>query len=205
LDHVGGHRGGRAVEHDVARAEPDDPGAVLERRLELVLAHDQCQAALAVDAPEIPMIDPASVGSRLAGGLVPQDHLRLLGEGARDGHALLLAARERVGAAGGEVGEADLREAVAGESPVPRREAPDEARPLGDVAEPARQHVVEDRGAPHEVELLEDHADLPAHQTESAGIRPRHELARDPHRPEVGSTSRLMARRNVVLPAPLAR
>ena len=130
---------------------------MLERRLELVLAHDQGQAALAVNSPENPHDRPSERGIEAGGGLVPQDHLGLLGEGACDGHTLLLATRERVGAARGEVGEADLRETVAGESPVPRRETSDEARPLGDVPEPARQHVVEDGGAPHEVELLEDH------------------------------------------------
>ena len=52
-------------------------------------------------------------GIEARGRLVGQDHAGRLRERARDGHALLLAARQRVGAALGEVGEADLVQARA--------------------------------------------------------------------------------------------
>ena len=79
--------------------------------------------------------------------------------------------------------ETDLGQALLREGPVRRREAPDEARPLRDVAEPARQHVVEHGGAADQVELLEDHADLTADLTEGVGLGAGDRLAGHAHRP----------------------
>src|SRR5207344_1307778 len=80
-----------------------------------------------------------------------------------------------------ELREADLRQALAREGSVMRGKAPDEARPLGSVAEPARQHVVAHGRAADQVELLEDHADLAANLAKGAGIGPGHRLPGDPH------------------------
>ena len=108
------------------------------------------------------MISVVSAGSRLAVGSSARITAGCLGERARDGHALLLAARQRVGAPGGQVGEPDLGQALEGQGAVARRKAAEQARQRRDVAQPAGEHVVEHRGASHQVELLEDHADLPA-------------------------------------------
>ena len=124
-----------------------------------MLADDDRDAVVDVDAPE--QIHDAAGELRIQArrGLVGQDHRRRLREGARDRHPLLLAARQRVGTPLGEVREANLGEAVDGAAPILGGKVAGEAPQRRDVAEAAREHVLQHRHAPHEIELLKDHAD----------------------------------------------
>ena len=79
------------------------------------------------------------------------------------------------------MGEAHAAEALAGERPVGGGKAPEEAWQRGHVAEPAGQHVVQHGGATHEVELLEDHADLPAGRPQLGGAGAGDRAARHPN------------------------
>ena len=179
---------------------------VRERRLELVLAHDQRQAALAVDAPQDVHDAAGERGIEARRGLVGQDHRRRLGQRARDRHALLLAARERVGAAVGERarGPTCARHSQR-ERAVGRREAPDQARPAAArsrAGRPARCRAPSARRT-----RLNCWKIMPICRRTSRSARgsaPGHRPGRPTRTvPAVGSTSRLIARRNVVLPAPL--
>ena len=101
------------------------------------------------------------VGSRLAVG----SSARITSgrwASARDRNPLLLAPGELVGAALGEVAEADLIQTHPRQLAVGVRKAAEQARDRRHVAETAGEHVVDRGSAPHQVELLEDHADLPA-------------------------------------------
>ena len=111
------------------------------------------------------------------GGLVGQDDAGLLGQRAGDGHSLLLATRQRIGAPVGQLREANLAQAFEGELAVAAGELPEEAWPRGQVAESAGKDVLEHGGAPDKVELLEDHADAPAHVAQGPRVGPRHRPA----------------------------
>src|SRR5205823_7964949 len=117
-----------AVEADAPPAEADGARGVRERGLELVLAHDERESALDVDAPEDVHDAPSELRVEARGGLVGEDHVRRLREGAGDRDALLLAARERVGPALGEMREADLGQALECLRAVIRREPAEHAR-----------------------------------------------------------------------------
>src|SRR5437899_1489291 len=162
-------RGGRTVEGDAPLTKADDAGRVGQRRLELVLAHDEREPMLAIDRLENVHDAAGERGIEAGGGFVGQNDRGPLGEGARDGHSLLLAARERVGAAAGEVYQPHLCEARARELAVGVREAPEHARYGWNVAESSGQNVLQHRGAAHQVELLKHHADLPANRAELGG------------------------------------
>ena len=95
----------------------------------------------------------AGLGVELAGRLVGQDQERVLHQGPGDGHALLLAAGELVGAVVEAVAQADLREQLGGPLLLLRRHAPGQER---------HQHVLEGREVADQVERLEDEADLVA-------------------------------------------
>jgi hypothetical protein len=94
-------------------------------------------------------------------GLVGQDELGCLGEDLGDGHALLLAPGERVGALPRSFQEADVRETPQRDLALGGVELPGEGRPstpAPEMRQPPDEHVVEHPQALHEVELLEDHA-----------------------------------------------
>jgi hypothetical protein len=146
-----------------------------------MLADDEREAALGIDRLQDAHDVGGEGGIEARRGLVGQDHRRRLRQCARDGDALLLAARQRVGAANRQMGEAHLAQAVEGEVAVAGGEAAEQARQRGHVAEPAGQHVVEHGGAAHEVELLEDHPDLPARRPQRGGIGAGHGAAGHPH------------------------
>src|SRR5207244_335488 len=78
-------------------------------------AHDEREPMLAIDRLENVHDAAGERGIEAGGGFVGQNDRGPLGEGARDGHTLLLAARERVGAAAGEVYQLHLCEARARE------------------------------------------------------------------------------------------
>src|SRR5262249_19811181 len=86
----------------------------------------------------------------------------LLTQDLGDRDALLLPARKRVGALPDAVEEADVIEAAEGDVPLTVVEMVDQGGPSFPAAEPTEpsdQHVVDDRQAADEVELLVDHPD----------------------------------------------
>src|SRR5882672_7392134 len=170
LDYLRCDRGGRPVEGEAPLAKADDAARVGQRRLELVLAHDQREPLLAIDRLEDVHDAAGERGIEARGGLVGQDDRGPLGQGARDGHPLLLTARESVGAAVDEMREADLREARMRQLAVGVRKAPEQARDGWNVAESSGQNVLQHRGAAHQVELLKDHPDLSADLAELGGV-----------------------------------
>ncbi|BDZ64965.1 hypothetical protein GCM10025877_19030 [Agromyces mangrovi Wang et al. 2018] len=96
---------------------------------------DEGDAALALQAEEDVLDLGAGRGVEVAGGLVGEDHIGVVDEGARDDDALLLAAREVGGLVLRLVGEPERlehRQAAAGA--LARRQAGDEQR-QGDVLE----------------------------------------------------------------------
>src|SRR5262245_10063091 len=117
-----------------------------------------------------------SAGSRLAVGSSARMTAGRCAS-ARDRDALLLAAGEGVGAAVREVSEPDLRQARTGQLVVGRRKVTEHARGGPDVAEASGEDILDHRSALHEVELLEDHADLPADLPKLAGASAGYEAA----------------------------
>jgi len=93
-------------------------------------------------------------------GLVGEDHLRLLHQRAGDGDALLLAARERLGALGRVLGDVETFENVDGAVDVGARKDAEERRQHRAAVQRAVQDVGDDVHPRHEVDLLEDHRAL---------------------------------------------
>ena len=91
--------------------------------------------------------------------LVRQDHPGLLRQRAGDGHALLLAARELVGARVRPVEESHGVQTAERELAVGTSEAPQEHAPGRHDGEASRQHVLQRREPADQVELLEDQRD----------------------------------------------
>ena len=101
---------------------------------------------------------------QVAGGLVGQQDLRLVDQRARDGHALLLPARELVR---GVVRRA-RRGPTASSSSCARRARCGGGHGLRRV-EQRQLHVLEGGGAGQQVEVLEHEADLPVAQRRRGG------------------------------------
>lgn len=80
----------------------------------------------------------------------------------RDRHALLLTARQRIGALHRLPKQAHTVEAFEREQPVGAVEAAEAATPGRHMAKPAGQHIVESGKSAHEIELLEDDGDASA-------------------------------------------
>ncbi len=116
------------------------------------------RAELAIDALDHVEHQDAGAEVERAGRLVAEQQRRALGHGARDGHALLLAARELGGEVVQPVAEADQRQRVLGVERV-----------VGDVGD--ERHVLARGEAGDEVVELEDEADVLAPVAASA--RPR--------------------------------
>ena len=97
-----GELGRRAVEHHAACREADQPVAVFPRQIEAVQVADHGDAEVAVDV--LQRVHHHLGVARIERGdrLVGQDDLGLLHQCAGDGDALLLAARQRVGALAGQ-------------------------------------------------------------------------------------------------------
>src|SRR5262249_14068153 len=142
----------RPVERDAALAEADDARGVAQRGLELVLAHDEREPLLDVDGLEDVHDAAGEGGVEARRWLVRQEAGGTLRQGARDRARLRLAARELVRAPLREVAEPHLIEARARELTIGAREASEHARNRRDVTEPPGEHVIECRGAPHQVE-----------------------------------------------------
>ena len=143
---------GRALLGDHAAVHHDDPVGDRQRLL-LVVGHvDHGDAEPPLQLADLLAHAAAQPRVQVGQRLVEQEHGRLEDEGAGDGHALLLAARQLAGQPVPEGVEADRGEAGARQSPRLPPAPPGDARPVGDVVEHA--HVREQRIA------LEHHADV---------------------------------------------
>src|SRR5882724_7088564 len=99
-------RGGRPLLHDGALVHEQDPVGRVAGKAHLVADHDHGHAALAEGAHDLEH-RAHQLGIERAGRLVEQHDPRLERDRARDGHPLLLAARELPGRVVGAVGQAD--------------------------------------------------------------------------------------------------
>jgi hypothetical protein len=156
---------GRAVEHEPALLETEDAVGVVLRALHLVEGGDDGNPRRHGDPAQC-LHHQAAVAQIEAGhGLVSQHDGRLLGQDFGDGHSLLLAAGQRIGALPDPVEEAHVVEAPEGHGPLARVEVAGEsrpARPAMQAPEPPDEDVVDHSQPPHEVELLVDHPDARA-------------------------------------------
>ena len=116
-------------------------------------------------------------------GLVGQHEQRVLHKRPSDAHALLLPARQLVGAYIGEVGKAHLAKDLERAALLILAEQAEHARNGGFVAQTPLQHVLDGRGAMHEVVVLEHHGDATAARAQRAAVHPRHVVAVEDHRP----------------------
>ena len=157
----GGQRGRRAVEDHLAGLHGDDAVAVLAGGVEVVQVHQHGQPVLAVHVAQ--RIHHHLGIARVERGdrLIRQDQPRLLHQGAADGDALLLPAREGLGPLQRGIGQAEAVERGQRHGPLRGGEAGadqhHERAPAALVGQPADQHVGQHVQPLHQVELLEDH------------------------------------------------
>src|SRR5712691_3032908 len=146
---------GRALLHDRARIHQDHAVGDGEGLLLIVSDIDHGGADAALKSADLDAKPLADLGVQIGERLVEQQHARLHHEGAGQGHALLLAAREGRGLPPRySCGVADLHEVKGGhdpESDLGRREAL-APETVGDVVEDAHvgpeRIVLEDHGRP---------------------------------------------------------
>src|SRR5690625_1692791 len=102
----------RAVEHDQAVPHPDDAVRVIAGHVDEMQVDDGGDAVLAGDAFQV--VHHGARGRRVQAGyrLVGEHDRRLLGQGAGDTDALLLAARKCVRADVSLLGDADPRQEI---------------------------------------------------------------------------------------------
>jgi hypothetical protein len=184
-------------------AQPDDALGELARQHAtswmLMIAES---FALGTEFADQPHDLPRGLGVEARRGLVDQQQLRVLQQGAGDADPLALAAGKRIGTL--VDGMLSGRPAPAGGRPRSASAgiAAQKAAPEADLAEPAGEHVLHHRQAVHQGVLLEDHA----HGAPGpAQRRPESRVSSVSLRrmlPPVGSTRRLTQRIRVLLPAP---
>ena len=116
------------------------------------------QPELAVEVAQQREDGLRGVGVKRAGGLVGEQDARAVGQGAGDGHALLLPAGELTGVDVGLVRQVDQREQLAHARVDLGAAHAGVAQRIGDI--------VRDGAAVEQVELLEDHADAAAQRVQ---------------------------------------
>ncbi len=169
---------GPPVERDAAIGEPDDPVGEAARMGHVVRDEDQRQALVVGQAEQ--QFHDLAPGARIERGvgLVGQHEFRPLHQHARDGDALGLAARERIGALHRLVGEPDGLQA--GHRVLANGRRSQRLRPCARPGA-ARLHAMDDIAeraeAGDEVVLLEDDADARAKALEPCAPQPTNLLA----------------------------
>ena len=113
-------------------------------------------------------------GNRFVG----QDDLGLLRERARNADALLLAARQFVGATPGFVGQVNTAQHVLCDVHVFLAEKVEDAAHPGALRQPSCQDIGNDRESIHKIELLEDHRNS---GSDAAKLFPADSLVADTH------------------------
>src|SRR5690606_15101917 len=158
-EHVLGEGPRRPVEHDLAGAEAHDPAHELLGERHVVDVDDRRQLVLLGQLDEQPHDLTRRLGVEAGRGLVDEQDVGVLQEGAGDADALALPAGELVGALVELVGDPDALEELVGAVDGARREAPEPTAPEAYVAELAGEDVLHHGQAVDERELLEDHPD----------------------------------------------
>ena len=155
----------RDLAHDPAGPRRDHHHLVgeLDRLLDAVGDQEHGLAGLQPEALEVGAQLLAGHGVERTQGLVHQDQGRVVDQGAAEGGALLHAARELVGAAGGEGLEADRAQQLAGAVEIGR------ARQAAQVD--LQQHVAQDVAPVDQDVALEDDADVGLRARRPAGRR----------------------------------
>src|SRR5690606_18878577 len=120
---------------------------------------DRRQLVLIGQLDEQPHDLTRRLGVEAGRGLVDEQDVGVLQEGAGDADALALPAGELVGALVELVGDPDALEELVGAVDGARREAPEPTAPEAYVAELAGEDVLHHGQAVDERELLEDHPD----------------------------------------------
>ncbi len=152
-----GQFGRGAVEDHAAVRHADQPVAIAARQIERMQVAQHGDAVMAVDALQRVHHDARVARIERGDRLVGQNDLRLLHQRARDGDALLLAAREAVGALGGEAGDVELLERGERERDVALGPELQRRAQRRDMVQPSDQHVGQHVEPADQIELLEDH------------------------------------------------
>ena len=171
-----------SVEHDLAVAEADDAVGPRDGEVDLVQAADDGEPLVGGDLADERHHLVARLGVERGDRLVGEEDARVLHEGAGDRHALLLAARQGVGALVGAVEQPDAVEVPEGGEPARLRVRPQPEPRAADAGQRAGQHVLEHRQRRHELELLEDEADARRAGRAGAGRRGAARPRRAPRR-----------------------
>src|SRR5439155_22887930 len=154
--------GGLPVERDASALERDDARAVAPREREEVQRADDGDAVLLVDLLEVLHHRMARRGIEARDRLVREHELGSLHERASDADTLLLPAGERIRTRERLVDDADTAEVLEDRAHIAARWPRRDGAPGRAIAKATGEDVAEDRGATHEVELLEDHPDPPS-------------------------------------------
>jgi len=141
-------------------------------------------------------------GSERSGRFVDQQQFRILDKRPADADALALSAGQLIGALVGHVIEPDPRQQPECFVNVGLRKFPEEALPEPDGAKPPAQHVLHHREPFDQCVFLEDHAHPLPRAAQLAAAERVISTSLRVTVPAVGSTSRLMQRITVDLPAP---
>ncbi len=151
-----------AAPHQRAGAKPDHAAGIALDQVEVVEAADDRYPVLPVELLQVTEDGMGENRIETCHRLVRQDHARLLHQGAGDAHALLLPAGKLARLLAGLRADAHAVQRLPSQLAIGGAEAVHQAGAGVHVAQPAGKNVREDRGTLHEVELLEDHPDLPA-------------------------------------------
>src|SRR5262245_39715460 len=139
--------------HYLAVFKPDDAGSVLIRQFPVVSNHDDRLAVALTHIVEQADDLCCAIAVEVPGGLVGQQYLWFIGDGSRDGDALLFASRELRWAMIDALGQSHSLEQF-------RRTLSPFA-----FAQPSKgecqRNILTRRHRRHEIEALKNHADLP--------------------------------------------
>ena len=164
----------RAVEDDAAGRHADQAVAIAARQFERVQVADHGDAVVAVDALQRVHDDAGVARIERGDRLVGQNDLRLLHQRARDGDALLLAARQAVGALGGEPGDVELFERRQRDRDILLGPELQDRAQRGDVIDAADQDVGQHVEPADQIELLKNHRTAAAPARQRASRQRRH-------------------------------
>ena len=151
---------GRTIEHHAALRQADDTVAKLAGVIDLVQIADHGNAQLTRGIAQILQHAARGPGVQAGHGLVGQNHLRPLGQGAGNAHTLHLPARQCLGALAGLVGQTHALQALLGQRNIAAPEELQHRSQRAHLAQASGQHVLAHRQARHQVVMLEHHGHM---------------------------------------------